>query len=96
MNGLCKGCTGSVIVSDEVLEDMLLDAKQRGLNLVQDQIYEERLRICNSCPSLQYGTTCMHSGSLVRYRAKIAESNCPFPHGAKWSGGDRHAPKFVE
>ena len=86
MKSLCKGCTKSVIVSDEVLEEMLLDAERSGVKIVPNHIYEERLSICDSCPSLQYGTTCMHSGSLVSYRTKLAESDCPFPYGAKWKG----------
>ncbi len=95
MKSLCKGCTESVIVSKEVLEDMLLDAERSGISLVPDHIYEERLYLCKSCPSLQYGTTCMHCGSLVSYRTKIAKSNCPFPYGEKWTsykiGGVRPA-----
>ncbi|MEK3888221.1 DUF6171 family protein [Bacillus sp. FSL K6-3431] len=84
MNNLCKGCTESVIVADEVLEDMVLDAVRAGKMIVPDFIYEKRLLLCRSCPSLQYGTTCKHSGGLVHYQAKIATSKCPFPHDPKW------------
>lgn len=81
---LCKGCTENITVTDQFLEDMLLHAKKSGKNFVSTEIFEERIRMCNHCSALQYGTTCMHSGSLIQYRAKLADSNCPSPHGAKW------------
>ncbi|WP_347552873.1 DUF6171 family protein [Pseudalkalibacillus hwajinpoensis] len=51
---------------------------------VTEEKYRERLEVCNSCPSLQYGTTCMHCGSLVRYRAGFIDKSCPYPGKAKW------------
>lgn len=84
LTGLCKGCSDSVIVTDFILEDMIEAAVQSGKKTVSDEVYEKRLRECNQCPSLQYGTTCMHSGSLVAYRAKFIDGTCPAPTGSKW------------
>lgn len=82
--GLCKGCAESVIVTEEVIQEILSEAEAEGSKIVSDQIYEERLSICNSCLSLQYGTTCKHSGCIVRYRAKFQKNRCPFPGDPKW------------
>lgn len=51
---------------------------------VTEEVYQERLAICMVCPSLQYGTTCMHSGSIVYYRAMLKDKRCPYPSGGKW------------
>ncbi|MCJ7842268.1 hypothetical protein MUB24_15460 [Lederbergia sp. NSJ-179] len=82
----CKSCTESVIVPDDILEDMLLDAEKRGVQMVSTERYEARLNQCQNCPSLQYGTTCMHNGALIRYKAKMLDGTCPCPTGSKWIG----------
>ncbi|MBW8349507.1 hypothetical protein K0H71_08625 [Bacillus sp. IITD106] len=81
---ICKGCTQNVIVSKEVLQELIHDAEKEGRNIVSDDVYEIRLNICKNCPSLQYETTCMHCGSLIHYRAKLEQSTCPHPEGSKW------------
>ncbi|MCR2823079.1 DUF6171 family protein [Lederbergia panacisoli] len=83
---ICKGCTHNVIVSQEILQELVQDAEKEGRKIVSEEVFEKRLNMCNSCPSLQYGTTCMHSGSLIHYRAKLEASTCPYPHGSKWLG----------
>ncbi|GIN70653.1 hypothetical protein J14TS2_11280 [Bacillus sp. J14TS2] len=83
---LCKGCTESVIVSNELVEDLLLDAEKKGIKMVSPKSYQERLRHCQTCPALQYGTTCKYSGGLVQYKAKILSGTCPCPAGSKWIG----------
>ncbi|MNO25528.1 hypothetical protein D3C76_153680 [compost metagenome] len=80
----CKGCTESVHVSPEKLE-RLIELAAKGRECAPDQEYGRRLELCMSCPSLQYGTTCRHCGCLVAVRAKLADSNCPFPSGSRWS-----------
>ncbi|MCJ8007514.1 DUF6171 family protein [Lederbergia wuyishanensis] len=83
---ICKGCTHSVIVSKEVLQELIQDAEKDGRKIVSEDVFEKRLNMCKSCPSLQYETTCMHSGSLIHYRARLKESTCPYPQGSKWLG----------
>lgn len=81
---LCKGCVESVIVPDEVIQELVKEAEEDGAVIVSDEVYAERLKICESCPSLQYGTTCAHSGCIVRYRAKFKSKGCPFAGKPKW------------
>jgi excinuclease UvrABC ATPase subunit len=73
----CKSCGINVQVDiDKVVND---ETKS-----VSDDIYEKRLAICMECPSLQYGTTCQHSGDIVTYRAFMKEKSCPYPGTPKW------------
>lgn len=80
----CKGCVESVIVTEEVIQELLLEAEEEKSKVVSSEIYETRLKICESCPSLQYGTTCAYSGCLVRYRAKFKHKGCPSLGKPKW------------
>jgi len=89
MNGknqdkLCKGCSASVWVSIddsyEKLKQTLLDKAQAA----SKEVYKERLKICKSCPSLVYDTTCSHCGCLVHARALAKDSYCPYPGQQKW------------
>ncbi|MFP7469386.1 DUF6171 family protein [Niallia taxi] len=81
----CKGCVESVIVSEEVIEELLKEAAETPEKLVLDSVYQERLSICRDCTSLQYGTTCAYSGCIVRYRAKFKRKACPNIGNPKWS-----------
>ncbi|WP_419954438.1 DUF6171 family protein [Neobacillus niacini] len=81
---LCKGCVESVIVTEEVIQELVKEAEVDLSVIVSDEIYLERLKICDSCPSLQYGTTCAHSGCIVRYRAKFKNKSCPISGKPKW------------
>ena len=83
-DNLCKGCSASVWVSiDETYEKLkktFIDEAQAA----SKEVYQERLKICKSCPSLEYGTTCHHCGCLVHARAIGKDSYCPFPGQQKW------------
>jgi ABC-type uncharacterized transport system ATPase subunit len=82
---LCKGCLDGVMVSEEVIEELVRETEEEDPSvIVSEDIYEARLKICESCPSLQYGTTCAHSGSIVHYRAKFKNKSCPFVGKPKW------------
>lgn len=80
----CKGCSRSVIVSDEYIQKQVQEQLQLETNLVGDTTYYNRLEKCKSCPSLLYGNTCGHCGCFVQFRARLAYKTCPFPEGAKW------------
>ncbi|WP_129080241.1 DUF6171 family protein [Anaerobacillus alkaliphilus] len=74
----CKWCRPSVvegIVDIDAIDDS---------RTVTEEIYERRLEICMDCPSLQYGTTCRHSGCIVSYRTLLKDKSCPFPGQPKW------------
>jgi hypothetical protein len=80
----CKSCLGSVVVSDDVIEELVKEAEEDKTKIVSEEVYAARLKICESCSSLQYGTTCAHSGSIVRYRAKFKNMSCPVAGTPKW------------
>lgn len=80
----CKGCLNTVIVSSEEVEQLVNEQLQLETDLVDDDVYEKRLEICKSCPSLAYDTTCSHCGCFVQYRAKLAYKHCPYPGDARW------------
>lgn len=81
---LCKGCVESVIVTEEVIQELVKETEEDLSVIVSDEVYEARLKICDNCPSLQYGTTCAHSGCIVRYRAKFKNKSCPVAGKPKW------------
>jgi hypothetical protein len=81
---LCKGCVESVMVTEEVIQELVKETEEDLTVIVSDEVYSERLMICESCPSLQYGTTCAHSGCIVRYRAKFKNKSYPSAQKAKW------------
>jgi len=80
----CKGCTASVHVEDRQLERILRALEARPEQCVDQATYEARLRICETCPSLAYDTTCMHCGCLVAVRARLKDKACPYPGQARW------------
>jgi len=81
---LCKSCMESVRVTEEVIEELVKEAEEESTKMVSQEVYETRLKICEGCASLQYGTTCAHSGGIVHYGAKFKEKSCPFPGKSKW------------
>ncbi|WP_121610886.1 hypothetical protein [Mesobacillus foraminis] len=81
---LCKGCAESVIVTEEVIQELVEEARENPSKIVSEEIYTVRLAACEACQSLQYGTTCAHSGCIVRYRAMFKNKKCPSPSSPKW------------
>ena len=81
----CKGCSASVHVTDAQIERVLAKLALHPGDCVGDDRYAARLAACDSCPSLQYGTTCAHCGCFVRVRAKLAAKSCPRPGGSRWA-----------
>lgn len=84
---LCRGCTASVITPGSFIDELIVNAEKRGVKLATDTVFKKRVDVCQQCPSLRYESTCMHNGSLILYKAKLAESQCPFPFGSKWDEG---------
>lgn len=81
---ICKSCLESVIVTEDVIQELIMETEEDLSKIVSVDVYEARLKICGGCPSLLYGTTCSYSGSIVRYRAKFKSKSCPYPGGPKW------------
>jgi hypothetical protein len=80
----CKGCVDSVIVTEEVIQELVRDTEENAMLIVSEEVYQARISACESCDSLRYGTTCAHSGCIVRYRAKFKNKSCPFSGKPKW------------
>ena len=80
----CKGCIETVIVSEEVIQELVKEADESPAFIVTDEIYENRLRECKSCSALQYGTTCGYGGFIVNFQAKFKQKSCPNPEIVKW------------
>jgi hypothetical protein len=81
----CKGCRASVRVSESEVRRIISEHFEgQEVALATDGEYARRLAVCQSCPDLQYGTTCRHCGCLVAVRAKLAERSCPAPVD-RWS-----------
>ncbi|MBB2183836.1 hypothetical protein H0486_13235 [Lachnospiraceae bacterium MD1] len=82
---VCKGCLASVRVSDqEIIEAIDKLSRLKKIQFVSDDIYQQRLEICDSCSDLEYGTTCLQCGCIVQIRAKLVDSHCPYPKNRKW------------
>ncbi|MFE6079407.1 DUF6171 family protein [Paenibacillus sp. NPDC057886] len=82
----CKGCNDQYDAKiSEAKMARLVELASCSRPAVEDAEYERRLSICSDCPGLQYGTTCRYCGCLVRVRAKLVESTCPFPYEPRWT-----------
>lgn len=81
---VCKSCTRNVILKKQEVDRILSNHKVSENIIVSNEVFEERMSACKTCPSLVYGTTCSHSGCLVEYRAKFTTKRCPSPHAARW------------
>lgn len=83
-NSPCKGCTAGVHVSDKQIQRILKALDAHPEQCVSDDIYQQRMAFCVTCPSLAYDTTCMHCGCFVAVRAKFNEKGCPNPGHSRW------------
>jgi hypothetical protein len=82
--GDCKGCSSSVIVSEEEIELLIQEIQLNKEDTVSRELYEARLAACQSCSSLIYDTTCKYCGCLIKYKALFNRKTCADPTGAKW------------
>ncbi|WP_067839984.1 DUF6171 family protein [Amphibacillus sediminis] len=80
----CKGCSASVRHSQAEVAELIKEQLMLEDDLVDDDVYQARLVTCESCPHLQYETTCGYCGCFVAFRAKLAYKKCPDPAGARW------------
>ena len=81
----CKGCITNVHLSKEEVEKLFGDMiKVRNIKTVSEDVYTERLSICNNCSALEYGTTCKYCGCLIQIKAKMQNAICPYPFDPKW------------
>ncbi|MEJ6951776.1 DUF6171 family protein [Natronospora cellulosivora (SeqCode)] len=82
----CKGCSSSVRLKEkdiyEILEKVKSNKKEK--DIVDSNLYTDRLAICKKCDDLLYETTCKYDGVLVYVKAKDIDSFCSKPGNSKW------------
>jgi len=79
----CRGCKKSPALSEIEIEQLVHEQLQLETDFVNDSTYQNRMKNCESCPSL-VARTCVHCGCYVQFRARLANKHCPYPQGAKW------------
>jgi hypothetical protein len=84
MRNECGKCSGYVNVSDKEIAEQMKKVIKSGVPLADEKLYNERLKVCNDCERLAYGTTCMSCGCFVKIRALYALRICPHESGNKW------------
>lgn len=81
----CKGCSSSVHLSDGDIYEIMNNVKNNQKeDIVDENIYKERLAICKECQDLLYNTTCRYSGYIVYMIAKDKDACCYRPGKGKW------------
>ena len=53
-------------------------------DIVDDEEYERRLKLCSGCADLGGGLTCSQCGCFVLARARKRQTDCPMPGGSIW------------
>ena len=64
--------------------DQALDVDEFSTDIVDDEEYERRLKLCSGCADLVGGLTCSHCGCFVLARARKRQTDCPMPGGSIW------------
>lgn len=73
------------VVSREEIEKMVEQVKNmKGVKLVSEDVYAERIQICSECEKFEYGSTCTLCGCIMQVRARLADGRCPYPKNKKW------------
>lgn len=80
----CKGCREEYKVTEAQIARILAAPMFAAEHCVPEDIYQERLLACRSCPKLEDGTTCRVCGCIVPVVAKLKERGCPLPGGGRW------------
>lgn len=81
----CKGCSQTVRLSEEdidIISSNITDLN--SLNLVSEEVFNERMGHCLKCDAFQYGSTCVYCGCLVSIKTKLKSSKCPYPYSPRW------------
>lgn len=84
MHNTCKKCllyeAGEKVTYDEIMKYVAtLDKK----DLVEDEIYNQRINCCKKCDFLISGM-CRKCGCYVEVRARLKASNCPNYDNRQW------------
>jgi len=81
----CKGCRNDAEDPRQAI-DRFVDRLERSgsVPLASADVYRQRLDACGSCECLQNGHTCSRCGCYVEVRARLADSDCPYPYASRW------------
>lgn len=78
----CKRCGLKTVLNEDEINKMVERIKSmKGVRLVGDEIYRERIGVCLVCDKLEYGSTCISCGCVMQVRARLADGKCPLK---KW------------
>ncbi|WP_426448196.1 DUF6171 family protein [Paenibacillus sp. S-38] len=81
----CRSCSDAYKVTQEGIARVLAAPVFRSEAAVPDDLYEQRLAACDSCPQLiESSMTCKVCGCFVQVRAKLRANDCPNPAGSRW------------
>jgi hypothetical protein len=80
----CKGCMEPDPDYEAQVERLWSRMVLREGEAVSEERYLTRLSACQACDALMGGSTCRHCGCLVKWRAKLTISACPYPGSPKW------------
>lgn len=82
--GPCPSCSQDSNIPPGYIEDLIRDKINSGVELAEEKVYKERLRICENCDSCVNKMLCMKCGCFVQIRALDKIARCPHPDGDKW------------
>ncbi len=81
----CKGCYPVVKLPNGDIYDLLKSSsKSNSDQIVEKDIYEERIHSCELCSGLIGNTTCRYSGNLIYETAVKSSQKCFYPGKSKW------------
>lgn len=80
----CKGCREEYKVTEEQLKRIFASSAFAPDQCVPDEVYEQRLALCNTCPKLQDGMTCLVCGCIIPVVAKLKTRECVLPGDKRW------------
>ncbi len=69
-----KAYLASMDMTPELVEEMA--AQEEISDFVGEEVYKQRLEICNSCPKLIGKMTCANCGCFVQFRARHKFASC--------------------
>ena len=69
-----KNNLAAMDMSPELIAEIV--AQESVADYVGDEIYAERLKICNNCEKLVGGMTCQNCGCFVQFRARHLAAAC--------------------
>lgn len=73
---------------DEYIQRVLSHPMFSSEHCVPEEVYQQRLAICQACPKLQDGISCSVCGCIIPVAAKLKARGCPLPGGGLWGTAD--------